>query len=500
MLINASRSRDILECIASLSSDEVATPPAVANQVLDLLPAEVWSNKDLRWLDPACKTGVFLREAARRLMEGLKGSIPDEAERRKHIFTKMLYGYALTELTAQMSRRSLYYNKDASSKKLSVVTFSHESGNIAFSGQDHPYNTNGKCNICGADEKMFSAPGNRERHAYDFIHSKEGDMKFDVVVGNPPYQLNDGGGGGKGSSASPIYQLFVEQAFKLRPRYIAMIIPSRWFVGGKGLDSFRRRMLQSSNFRNLFDFPDAEDLFPGVDIGGGICYFLWDRDYDGPCSVVTSMQGQAGEPLSRKLGDHGEVFVRFNEALPILDKVQSKAYAGMDTLVSSRKPFGAEANTVEYRETPRANDIELLTSLGVKYINRREITTNVEAIDRHKVFVGKAYGERGDFPYWIIAEPKVAAPGSVCSETYLMIGPLASERQAEGVANFLKTRFARFLIALRKPTQNITKDAFQFVPVMDMEVAWTDEMLYNEFKITSEEQKFIALIVKEWIK
>jgi site-specific DNA-methyltransferase (adenine-specific) len=500
MLINASRSRDILECIASLSSDEVATPPAVANQVLDLLPVEVWSNKDLKWLDPACKTGVFLREAARRLMEGLKDSIPDETERRKHIFTKMLHGYALTELTAQMSRRSLYYNKDASSKKLSVVPFKRKEGNIQFSGQDHPYTPNGKCNICGAGKEVFGAPGNRERHAYDFIHSEEEPVKFDVVVGNPPYQLNDGGGGGKGSSASPIYQLFVEQAFKMRPRYIAMIIPSRWFVGGKGLDGFRRRMLQSTNFRNLFDFPDAEDLFPGVDIGGGICYFLWDRDFNGPCSVVTSMHGNAGAPLSRKLGDHGEVFVRFNEALPILAKVQSKGYAGMDTLVSSRKPFGTEANTVEYRESPRVNDIELLTSLGVKYINRREITTNVEAIDRDKVFVGKAYGERGDFPYWIIAEPKVAAPGAVCSETYLMIGPLDNRRKAQGIAKFLTTKFARFLIALRKPTQNITKDAFQFVPVVDMEKNWTDEMLYAEFGINLEEQLFIASIVKEWKK
>ena len=497
MLINASRSRDILECIASLSSDEVATPPAVANQVLDLLPVEVWSNKDLRWLDPACKTGVFLRETARRLMEGLKDSIPDEAERRKHIFTKMLHGHALTELTAQMSRRSLYYNKDASSKKLSVVPFKREEGNIQFSGQDHPYNTNGKCSICGAGKEVFGAPGNRERHAYDFIHSEEGDMKFDVVVGNPPYQIEDGGAG---ASAAPIYQHFVSQAFRLKPRYVSMIIPSRWFAGGKGLDSFRAQMLASANFRNLVDYPDAAELFPGVDIGGGVCYFLWDRDYSGPCEVKTFSNGSFGPAMKRLLGDQGTIFIRFNEAISILGKVQGQAFKPLSDLVSPIRPFGLRTFFEDYKAAPYKASIALHTSDGVKYVDRAQILNKTEVIDQHKVFLGSAYGERGSYPYWVIGKPQPAGPGAACTETYLYIGPVANAVESENLAAYLTTRFARFLIALCKNTQHLRADRFQYVPIPDLQIKWTDAALYKRYGITQEEQLFIASIVKDWTK
>ena len=493
MLINASRSRDSLECIASLSSDEVATPPAVANQVLDLLPVEVWSNKDLKWLDPACKTGVFLREAARRLMEGLKDSIPDETERRKHIFTNMLHGYALTELTAQMSRRSLYYNKDASSKKLSVVPFKSEEGNIQFSGQDHPYNTNGKCNICGAGKEVFGAPGNRERHAYDFIHSEEGDMKFDIVVGNPPYQLESGG---FAAQATPIYNKFVEQAFKLQPRYIAMIIPSRWFTGGLGLDSFRARMLASEQFRELVDYTDPGELFPGVEIKGGVCYFLWDRDYVGPATVTTVQEGRRSPSSERYLGQFGDVFVRFNEALPVLEKLRKANTSAMDSMVSATNPFGIATNFKNYVENPKDGYIRLATGDGIKWVSPREIKSNNQLVPFHKVLISKAYGAGDGYPHQIIGKPVYLPPDSASTMTYLVAGAFNTKAEADSFISYLNTRLVRFLIALRKPTQHVIGKSFSFVPVQDWDGVWNDEALYKKYQISKAEIAFIESIVR----
>jgi site-specific DNA-methyltransferase (adenine-specific) len=496
MLINASRSRDILECIASLSSDEVATPPAVANQVLDLLPVEVWSNKDLKWLDPACKTGVFLREAARRLMEGLKDSIPDEAKRRKHIFTNMLHGYALTELTAQMSRRSLYYNKDASNKGLSVVPFKNEEGNIHFSSQDHQYDGSGQCAICGASEQVFGAPGNRERHAYDFIHNaKENPMKFDVIVGNPPYQIEDGG---FGVSARPIYQLFVNQAFRLRPRYTAMIIPSRWFAGGKGLDAFRAAMLESRSFRALIDYPDAGELFPGVQIKGGICYFLWDSTYDGPCEVVTIQSGEEGQRAHRYLGEFGDIFVRFNEALPILKKVRDVTDLYLDRFVSSRKPFGLPTNFTGFTEHKGSNSIPLFTNDGPKWIDRTIVVSRPGLIDKWKVLTAKAGPGNDEYPHRILGQTVIAGPPSACTETFLVVDYCDSEEQANNLKSYLATKFARFLVALRKNTQDVIADRFSFVPALDMGEHWTDKKLYELFGISKAEQDFIDSIVRPW--
>lgn len=494
MLINASRSRDILECIASLSSDEVATPPAVANQVLDLLPADVWSNKDLRWLDPACKTGVFLREAARRLMEGLKGSIPDETERRKHIFTKMLHGYALTELTAQMSRRSVYYNKDASNKKLAVVPFKTSAGNIAFSGNDHDYKANRKCAKCGAAKEDFGAPGNRERHAYDFIHEKEGQMRFDVVIGNPPYQLESGG---FGVQATPIYNLFVEQAFRLQPRYVAMIIPSRWFSGGMGLDGFRERMLASRNFRFLVDYPDATLLFPGIDLSGGACYFLWDSSYHGPCEITGVTATGTSAPMKRFLNEHGNVLVRFNEAIEIIKKVKTKTgNSSLATSVSAINPFQLATNFTDYRPEPFPGSVALHTKNGTGFVAREKVRAGLELIGKWKVLLSKAYGERGAFPYLVIGKPVILAPESCCTMTYIVAGAFDSKVEAENFASFLKTKLVRFLVLMRKSTQDVSKKSFTDVPVLDWKTNWTDEKIFAHCQIGQDEVKYISSLVR----
>jgi site-specific DNA-methyltransferase (adenine-specific) len=496
MLINASRSRDILECIASLSSDEVATPPVVANQVLDLLPAEVWSNKDLRWLDPACKTGVFLREAARRLMEGLKDSIPDEAERRRHIFTKMLHGYAITELTAQISRRSTYYNKDASNQELSVVPFSSPEGNIWFSGDDHSYNADSKCGVCGAGQEAFGAPGNRERHAYDFIHKPGDSMKFDVIVGNPPYQLD---AAGFGRQATPIYDLFVEQAIRLQPRYIAMIIPSRWFTGGMGLSQFRDKMLNTRHLKSIHDFANSEWLFPGVQVKGGVCYFLWDNSWGGACEFNEMNETQIVTSEVRDLSEHGDILVRHSKARGIIAKVTQKSHAMHLSMftehMSGLNPFGIPSNFAGGTKSLGSESVNLHTKDGVLTVNRDTVVSNRHLLEKWKVFLSKAGPNGAGYPNKILGRVFVDGPSSACTHSYFIAATCSSKEEASRIAMYLHQRLPRFLAAMRMATQDISRERFLWVPYPTSEVPVTDEELYAFFDITSEESDYIDSLV-----
>ena len=491
---NKSHVPDILDCIANLSSDEVFTPPEVANQVLDLLPKELWSDPNIKILDPCCKTGIFLRESARRLMVGLEKAIPNEEKRREHIFKNMLFGIAITELTGLVSRRSLYYSKDASSD-YSIVQFKDSDGNITYKRTEHDY-VQGKCRICGSPYENLERGDSMENYAYQFIHEKEvPDMKFDVIVGNPPYQIADGGGG-KGTSASPIYQLFVNQAFRLKPRYVSMIIPSRWFSGGKGLDAFREQMLNSRNFRALVDNTNALELFPGTQIKGGVCYFLWDKNYDGPCKVTQIEDGVKSESSERFLNEHGNVFVRFNKATPILEKVLAKSTMFFEEVVSSSKPFGMRSNFKDFSSKPGANIFTIYSLDGKQYVKRNFITNNFELVPKWKTLLPKSGPGNDGYPHKILGEPFVAEPGSCCTETYLVIASFDSEQEAENLRKYLRTKFARFMIALVKNTQNLARGGFRFLPVLNMEEEWNDEKLFSYFGINHDEIEFIDSIVR----
>ena len=495
---------DILDCISNLSSDEVFTPPEMVNRVLDLLPANVWSNPNLRWLDPATKSGVFLREAAGRLMSGLSQVIPDEETRREHIFKKMLFGLSITELTGYIARRSLYYSKNAASD-FSVVRFDKEHGNILYFKGLHHY-VNRKCFHCGSPEGVLDRGDHLENYAYSFIHdntktlgkkyalSAFGDsMKFDVIIGNPPYQLQDAG---DSTGASPIYQLFVEQAKKLNPRYLSMIIPSRWFAGGKGLDEFRTNMLNDKRISHLVDYLDAGDCFPGVEVKGGICYFLWDSQHKGLCEITTVMSGNRLPSAKRDLGEY-DVFVRFNEAVSILRKVKAKGDPVFSSKVSTQKPFGFRTNFTNFRPDAFPGSVEIFANKEVGYVDDALITQNRAWLNKYKVLISMAYGAGEGFPHQIIGRPIVAGIPSCCTETYLVCGTFNTKKEALNMEAYLKTKFVRFLISLRKNTQHVTRDRFLFVPDIGSQSKWDDATLYKRFKLTSTEIAFIESIIKE---
>jgi site-specific DNA-methyltransferase (adenine-specific) len=328
------RNPDVLTCIANLSNDEVFTPPEFANKMLDTLAAawaadnngaNLWADSSVRFLDPCAKSGVFPREIASRLIRGLADEIPNLEDRVNHILTKQVFGIGITYLTSLLARRSLYCSKHAKGKHSIAKSFVSDDGNIWFERIEHTW-VQEKCKYCSASKGAFDRGEGLETHAYAFIHTNDikawlaelfgGDMQFDVVIGNPPYQLDDGG---YGTSAAPIYQLFVEQALRLDPRYAVFVTPSRWMAGGKGLDKYRERMLSDKRLRNIIDYPKLYEVFPGVKIRGGISYFLWDRDYQGPCEVQTIWDGQPVGPAVSRYLDTYDILVRRNEAVPILE-------------------------------------------------------------------------------------------------------------------------------------------------------------------------------------
>jgi site-specific DNA-methyltransferase (adenine-specific) len=486
---------DILDCIANLSSDEIFTPPDFANLVLDELPPDIWKNPDLKFLDPACKTGIFLRECARRLLIGLVEAIPDEDKRREHIFKNMLFGIAITELTGLVSRRSLYYSKDANSD-YAVVKFDSPEGNIRFKRTEHDY-VSGKCKTCNSPYENLERGEGRENYAYEFIHAEEVfDMKFDVIIGNPPYQLETGG---FGAQATPIYQLFVEQAFRLKPRYVAMIIPSRWFSGGMGLGPFRKRMLDSTNFKKLVDFPDASEVFPGVVIRGGVCYFLWDKNYDGKCEVETVQKGHEKSSSLRYLGEHGDTFIRFNEAIPVIQRIQPLLEKGgtLEKWISPINPFGIPTNFKNYKESKFTGSLLLYTYDGFKYIEKSEVKNNLNIAKKWKVFIPKAESGNDVYPRNIVGKPVIGPPHSVCTMSYLVAGTFDSEEEAENYASYLRIKAVRFLIALKKVSMDVSRTNFSFVPIPDLKKTPTEKSVSKMFGITDEESAFIDTKIKD---
>jgi site-specific DNA-methyltransferase (adenine-specific) len=491
MLISSNYNPDVLNCLANLSSDEVFTPPKLVNEILDLLPQELFADENTTFLDPVCKTGVFLREIAKRLDAGLEKKIPNQQKRIDHIFSKQLYGIAITDLTALLSRRSLYCSKSANGKYSVCESFDDQHGNIRFERIEHTWK-NGRCLFCGANQKNYARGDDLETHAYEFIHSEDPQemfkMKFDVIIGNPPYQLNDGGG--TGSSAKPIYNLFVDQSKKLNPRFLSMIIPARWYSGGKGLDDFRNVMMNDNRIRNLVDFEDSRDCFPEVDIAGGICYFLWNRDDPGICEVKTFRKNDSD--ISHRYLNEFEYFIRDNIAINILHKIISKHSSFLNEIVSSRMPFGLTSNV----EPDKDGDLVLIKSDGNSKISYSKITNGEDLVMKWKVLLSKTSHDHAGQPdkegkRRIFSRIDIMPPSTVCSETYLVIGNYENEEEAVNMVEYLKTKFCRFLVSTILLTQNITKGKFIFVPNLDMKKLWSDEILFNKYGLSNNEIEYI---------
>ena len=487
---------DVLSCLANLSNDEVFTPPQIANAMLDMLPQELFESPNTKFLDPATKSGVFLREIAKRLIKGLEPTIPDLQERIDHIFRNQIYGIAITELTSLLARRSAYCSKYPNGI-YSISHFDDAEGNIRFKAIQHQWK-NGHCVFCGASQSQYERDESRETHAYEFIHTTHPEeifkMKFDVIISNPPYQLSDGG---YGVSASPIYQLFVDQAKKLSPRYLSMIIPARWFSGGKGLNSFRNSMLNDNRLRVIHDYPEATDCFQGVQIKGGICYFLWNRDHGGDCAVTTHHNGQVSSTVERPLKEDGnDIFIRYNIAVGILKKALLCEEGTMTSLVSSQKPFGLRTYVHGHSEFLNNDDIVLYENTGISYIDRNEISKNIDWIDKYKVYIPASGSGSDVFPHPILGKPFVGAPGTACTETYCVIGPFDNEAICKNVVSYITTRLFRFLVMLQKPTQHAPAKVYSFVPVQDFSKPWTDEELYAKYGLTDEEIAFIESMIR----
>ena len=481
---------DVLNCIANLSNDEVFTPPELANRMLDLLPQELFRSPKTTFLDPFTKSGVFLREIVKRLDRGLSDQIPDRQQRIDHILHHQVFGIACTELTSLLARRSVYCSKHANGK-YSVSKFNTEEGNIIYKNINHTW-INGKCKYCGASQAVYDRGSEAEQYAYLFIHTDNPNkffpnMHFDVIVGNPPYQMNDGGG--TGSSAIALYHKFVEQAIKLKPRYLSIIIPSRWFSGGKGLDDFRDNMLRDRQIRILVDYFDSTECFPGVDLSGGVCYFLWERGNEGDCKIATIRHGSVNKMVRPLLEKNCDTFIRFNEAVSIIKKVRDNNFKSIENEVSPRKPFGDIK--------PHAKGtIKVYAYPSIGYIEKTDINQNLGWLNKYKVLIAKAYGERGEFPYLVLGKPFIGEPNSCCTETYLVLGTFDNEKYAENLISYIRTKLFRFLVLLKKNTQNAARIVYSFVPLQDFSHPWTDEMLYKKYHLTDEEIAFIESMIR----
>lgn len=556
---------DILETITNVGNDEVFTPRRTVDILLDSLPEEVWHNPKYKWLNPATKNGIFEREIAIRLDIGLKDIIKDDELRKKHILQDMIFAFGQTKFTSNVARRTLYYCSQANRKCDGVkakdghyingyaigngLWFEDAEGNIKTPCTDHEYidSKNRKmpiscsieerkkyhCKYCGiSGASTYNDINQREKYAYEFLHvyhlnierylqerffKGDKNMKFDIIIGNPPYQLSDGGAQ---ASAKPIYNLFVEKAISLNPKYISMIIPSRWMIGGKGLDEFRKMMINDKRISQLHDFLNAKDCFPNNEIKGGVCFFLWESEYNNKCLVTTKNNSVIKKTYRYLKEGEMDIFVRDETLVDVHNKVKRKTQKTFDSIVSASKPYGFRAETMlspkKYKLPPfsetKINDGYEIFGLGDKqkrtwkYLSKDYPLPKIsKCLHKYKVFIAEAYGSGAIGE--AMSVPVLAYPGQLCTETFLEVGPFENEVSASNAIKYIKTRFFRALVSIQKQTQHTTQKVYRFVPMQDFtsnsDIDWSKEIfeidlqLQNKYKLNDEEKEFIRKNIQE---
>lgn len=511
---------DVLSCLSNLSNDEVFTPPDIVNQMLDLLPQELFTDPNTTFLDPACKTGVFLREIAKRLLVGLEDKIPDLQERIDHIFHKQLYGIAITELTSLLSRRSLYCSKYPNGP-YSITEFDNPEGNIRYRRINHTW-VNGKCKYCGASEKQWSREDTLETYAYELIHTDNPErlfnMKFDVIISNPPYQMTFGIEGTNSANAKSIYNLFIDKALNINSHYLIMITPSRWMTKtAQGIpDAWVDAAIYSNRFKVIHDYENASECFPGVEIKGGVNYFLYEKDYEGQCDYYFhSADGDVIKRLDYLDSKGAGIVIRDPKAYSIIgriENVEGKYYTdtvnNFSGLVSAKHFFDDSkyltSNWKGYKDESDSNyNIKYYLNVDrertFRWISNSQLPKNKETKELWKVFIPAAGGSGTDD--MILGKPFVGEPGSVCSQTFLVIGydPQKhnfTEEQCKNIITYIQTKFFRYLVSIKKKTQNGPRGVYQFVPVQDFTQHWTDEMLYKKYNLTEDEMNLIENTIR----
>lgn len=524
---------DILETITNVGNDEVFTPKKVCAQMLDSLPDEVWHHPEYKWLNPCSKNGIFEREIALRLDEGLKDIIPDELTRRKHILQEMIFSIGLTKFTSEVARRTLYYCNQANRKCDGIkgedghfvngyaigngTWFDTAEGNVKTPTADHVFEKD-RCKFCGilSDSKYVKDPIQNEKYAYEFIHHSSDDLRqyladkffkgditkmhFDIIIGNPPYQLSTNKNDGNENQAKPIYNLFIEQSLELNPTLFSMIIPSRWFSGGMGLDEFREKMRNNRHLEKIVDYLNAKECFPSSSISGGVCYFLINRNYTGDCEF-TYVHNGTRVTQKKDLREYN-LIIRFKEAYDIIKKIKEKKVPFLSSIVSSVSPFGLNSNIRGSKEKSK-NDVSLYTKDGISYLSIDKVQKGQEMIGKYKVMISNLTAEHANEPdrngkYKILSTMRVLYPGEICNFSYLILGPFNTKEEADNLISLLKTKFTRFMLMISVSSIHLSKDKFQFVPFLPLNESWSDEKMNNYFGLSKEEADFISSLIKEY--
>lgn len=441
----------------------ITTPPRVVSKMLDMLPAEVWNDETV-FLDPACKDGGFLRAIYDRLISDKKliAKYNGNADALKNKILSNLYGIALNQ----------------NSKAVTVK------------------------NLNGFGYNTTVIPDYVKKIRYESLEKLtkeafgEKNMKFDVVIGNPPYNDDDT------KVATAIYSRFVEDGMEMADKCSAFITPARWYASGRGLDHFRKLMLTQHKIKKLVDYEDEKQIFPNQTIAGGVCYFLADKEDNKLCEITSVKRDKSSTTTSREL-DKLTIFVRDTKALEIIDKIMDEKFYALSVGVQSVDYFNVKDNPYVCDDKKDDSMVPIVDAYGFLYANREDLNDEHNLIDKYNVIVTHAIGSKD---YVLPKTMRILPIGQACSVTYLCIGATNNKDNAENLLKYIKTRFVRFLIKQAISGINISSKSFMFVPLQDFtsssDIDWSqsiadiDKKLYKKYNLTDAEISYIESTIK----